>query len=80
MAVTPLDAETALAVIDLQHGIAARPTVHSARAAVKRASAMALRHHTDISEAGRNRDVPGDHRPARQGPRMNVAAAQIAHG
>jgi hypothetical protein len=31
-------------------------------------------------QAGRNRDVPGDHRPARQGPRMSVAAAQLAHG
>ena len=80
MAVTPLDAKTALVVIDLQHGIVARPTAYSAQEAVKRVSAMALQHHTDISEAGRNRDVPGDHRPARQGPRMSVAAAQIAHG
>ena len=80
MPVTPLDAKTALVVINLRYGIVARPTAHSVREAVKRASAMTLPHHTDISEAGRNRDVPGDRRPARQGTRMSVAAAQIAHG
>src|SRR5208282_393882 len=35
MAVTTLDAKTALVVIDLQHGIVARPTAHPAKEVAK---------------------------------------------
>lgn len=41
MAVTTLDAKTALLVIDLQKGIVALPTAHSAGEVVERASALA---------------------------------------
>lgn len=41
MAVTTLDAKTALVVIDLQKGLVALPTAHPADEVVKRASAMA---------------------------------------
>jgi nicotinamidase-related amidase len=41
MAVTTLDAKTALIVIDLQNGIVALPTVHSTSEVIKHASALA---------------------------------------
>ena len=41
MAVTTLDAKTALVIIDLQKGIVARPTAHPTEEVIKRASALA---------------------------------------
>lgn len=41
MAVTTLDAKTALVVIDLQKGIVARPTAHPTEEVIKRTSALA---------------------------------------
>lgn len=41
MAVTTLDAKTALVIIDLQNGIAAYPTVHPMAEVVKPATALA---------------------------------------
>ncbi|WP_442783490.1 isochorismatase family protein [Collimonas fungivorans] len=50
MAVTMLDPKTALIVIDLQNGIVAYPTVHSASEVVQRAAALA--------DAFRRHDLP----------------------
>jgi hypothetical protein len=79
MAVTAFDAKTALVVIDLQHGIVASHHTPATGSGKKGDRHGATASHGYL-QAGRNRDVPGDHRPARQGPRMSVAAAQLAHG
>lgn len=50
MAVTTLDAKTALIVIDLQHGIVALPLVHESQPVIERCA--------DLAEAFRAHDLP----------------------
>jgi nicotinamidase-related amidase len=62
MAITPLDANTALVIIDLQKGIASYPTVHPIDDVVRHASDLAAafrRHHLPVVLVNVDGGAPG---------------------
>jgi len=68
MAITPLDANTALVIIDLQKGLASYPTVHPIDDVVRHAAALAAafrRHHLPVVLVNADGRAPGrTQRPA----------------
>ena len=62
MAITPLDANTALVIIDLQKGLASYPTVHPIDNVVRHAAALAgafRRHHLPVVLVNADGRAPG---------------------
>ena len=62
MALTPLDANTALVIIDLQKGLASHPTVHPIDAVVRHAAELAAafrRHHLPVVLVNVDGGAPG---------------------
>jgi nicotinamidase-related amidase len=62
MAIAPLDADTALVIIDLQKGLASHPTVHPIDDVARHAQELAAafrRHHLPVALVNADGGAPG---------------------